>query len=68
MCHYSTFKYWCSARVKKIEQNSLKYALISEVIRDGGLKMAVLVRYSSLPGHRGLLAPLHRSSRLTRTV
>ena len=45
------FKYFCTTRAKKSEQKSVKYALLAEVIRDGGLKMAVMVRYSSIPGH-----------------
>ena len=47
----STFKYFCTARAQKNEQKSVKYALIAEVIRQGGIKMAIMVRYSSIPGH-----------------
>ena len=47
----STFRYCCRARAQKVEEKDLKYALLTEVIRDGGLKMAIMVRYSAIPGH-----------------
>ncbi|KAM5544919.1 hypothetical protein V8D89_001817 [Ganoderma adspersum] len=48
---YYTFRYCCRARAQKVEEKDLKYALLTEVIRDGGLKMAIMVRYSAIPGH-----------------
>lgn len=48
----STFRYCCGSRGEKAEQKNLRYALLSEVIREGGLVMAVMVRYSAVPSHR----------------
>ena len=48
----SVFKYFCTTRAKKSEQKSVKYALLAEGICEGGLKMAVMVRNSSIPGHK----------------
>ncbi|RDX41842.1 hypothetical protein OH76DRAFT_1489163 [Lentinus brumalis] len=48
---YCTFRYCCGSRGEKAEQKNLRYALLSEVIREGGLVMAVMVRYSAVPSH-----------------
>ncbi|RDX41844.1 hypothetical protein OH76DRAFT_178828 [Lentinus brumalis] len=48
---YYTFRYCCRARGEKTEAKSLKYALISGVVREGGLPMAILVRFSAIPSH-----------------
>ncbi|KAI0750310.1 hypothetical protein C8Q80DRAFT_1101544, partial [Daedaleopsis nitida] len=48
---YYTFRYGCKARASKMGEKSLTYALISEVIREGGLKIAVIIRYSTIPPH-----------------
>ncbi|KAH9925871.1 snare associated Golgi protein-domain-containing protein [Epithele typhae] len=51
LCTYFAFKYCCSKRAQKQEEKNLKYALTAEVIREGGLLIAIIVRYSALPGH-----------------
>ncbi len=48
---HSTFRYCCRGRSEKAETKNLRYALISEIIREGGLKMAIMVRYSAIPAH-----------------
>ncbi|TFK84645.1 hypothetical protein K466DRAFT_601836 [Polyporus arcularius HHB13444] len=48
---YFTFRYCCRGRNEKSERSSLQYALLSEVIRQGGLKMTIMVRYSAIPAH-----------------
>ncbi|KAI0788362.1 hypothetical protein C8Q74DRAFT_1196413, partial [Fomes fomentarius] len=48
---YYTFRYCCRGRGEKAEQKNLKYALISEVLRDGGIRIATTVRFSAIPGH-----------------
>ncbi|RDX41829.1 hypothetical protein OH76DRAFT_178085 [Lentinus brumalis] len=48
---YYTFRYCCRGRSEKAEAKNLRYALISEIIREGGLKMAIMVRYSAIPAH-----------------
>lgn len=65
----STFRYCCRGRAEKAEQKNLKYALISEVLRDGGIRIATTVRFSAIPGHGASInawythphADLHRS-------
>lgn len=51
---YSTFKYCCGARGKKAELTSIPYGCLSHVVREGGLIIAVVIRYSSIPSHRAL--------------
>ncbi|RPD69735.1 hypothetical protein L226DRAFT_471371 [Lentinus tigrinus ALCF2SS1-7] len=48
---YYVFRYCCRGRAEKAESKNLRYAFISEVIREGGLVMAIMVRYSAVPGH-----------------
>jgi hypothetical protein len=47
----SLFKYFLSERGAKYERDKIQYALLARVIRDGGLKIAVIARYSVIPGH-----------------
>ncbi|CDO74540.1 hypothetical protein BN946_scf184641.g6 [Trametes cinnabarina] len=51
MATYWVFRSFCMARGEKMEGKKLKYALLAEVIRQGGFKTAVVVRYSAIPGH-----------------
>ncbi|KAF7305554.1 hypothetical protein HMN09_00808300 [Mycena chlorophos] len=48
---YWVFAYWCFARAAKAEEKNLRYALLAHTIRKGGLVIAIVVRYSTLPGH-----------------
>ncbi|CDO74541.1 hypothetical protein BN946_scf184641.g7 [Trametes cinnabarina] len=48
---YMVFRWFCMARGRKMEEKKVKYALLAEVIRRGGFLMAVVVRYSAIPGH-----------------
>jgi hypothetical protein len=34
-----------------MEQNNIRYATLSRVIREGGVTMAIIARYSTIPGH-----------------
>ncbi|KAI0656907.1 hypothetical protein C8Q70DRAFT_1075733 [Cubamyces menziesii] len=51
LANYYVFKWFCMARGRKIETKSLQYALLAEVVRQGGFKIAVIVRLSAVPGH-----------------
>ena len=62
----SAFKYGCRSRIEKLEKRNLKYALTAEVIREGGLKMAIMVRYSSIPGHSACPSPYSSPSHAPR--
>lgn len=65
LLYNSVFRYGCGKRGAKTEEDSLRYALLSEVIRRGGLPMATMVRYSLIPGHCAhfvdsiLISPVH---------
>ncbi|RPD55034.1 hypothetical protein L227DRAFT_332941 [Lentinus tigrinus ALCF2SS1-6] len=48
---FFTFRYCCRGRNEKSEKSSLQYALLAEVIRQGGLKLTIMVRYSAIPAH-----------------
>lgn len=51
---YSAFKYCCSARGEKLERTDIRYACLARVVRDGGFKIALIARYSAIPGHCAL--------------
>ncbi|KZP17663.1 hypothetical protein FIBSPDRAFT_933877 [Athelia psychrophila] len=48
---FFTFKYMCQGRSEKLKQSSIKYAALGRVIEDGGVKVAVIMRYSIIPTH-----------------
>ncbi|KAN0133420.1 SNARE associated Golgi domain containing protein [Lactarius tabidus] len=49
--NFYAFKYCCHARGEKLEKTNLKYSCLARVVREGGLKIAVIARYSAIPGH-----------------
>jgi hypothetical protein len=51
----SVFKYLIKGRGEKMEQTSISYATLARVIQDGGLKIAIIARYSLIPGHGTVL-------------
>nr|VWP00670.1 SGE1 protein [Ganoderma boninense] len=51
LANFFVFKYWCRARAKRTEEKNLKYALLAQVVRDGGFKIPVIMRLSAIPGH-----------------
>ncbi|KAH9886466.1 hypothetical protein C8Q73DRAFT_795298 [Cubamyces lactineus] len=51
LANYYVFKWFCMTRGRKIEAKRLQYALLAEVVRQGGFKIAVIVRLSAIPGH-----------------
>ncbi|EMD33343.1 hypothetical protein CERSUDRAFT_126111 [Gelatoporia subvermispora B] len=48
---FFVFRYWCAARGEKLEQTSMRYASIATVVRKGGFKMVLIMRYSAIPSH-----------------
>ena len=60
-CFSSVFRLWCGPRADKIEEANLQWALWSEVIREGGFVMALMVRYSLIPSHRASHQVLYSS-------
>ncbi|KAI0365522.1 hypothetical protein BV20DRAFT_973065 [Pilatotrama ljubarskyi] len=51
IANYYAFRWFCMARGKKLEEKKLQYALLAEVVRQGGFLVAVVMRYSAVPGH-----------------
>ncbi|KAI0833890.1 hypothetical protein BC628DRAFT_1528064 [Trametes gibbosa] len=51
LANYFVFKWFCMSRGKKMEEKKLAYALLAEVVRRGGLLMAIVIRFSAIPGH-----------------
>ena len=45
------FKYWCKARGQRTEEANLKYAVLAQVVRDGGFMIPVVMRLGAIPGH-----------------
>jgi len=48
---YVAFKYLFRAKAAKLETKHVIYACIARMMRNGGLPMLVLCRFSALPGH-----------------
>lgn len=51
VANFFAFKYFCTTRGEKIEQSSVIYSALGRVVREGGFKVAVIVRYSVIPSH-----------------
>ncbi|KAI0077787.1 hypothetical protein K474DRAFT_1595263 [Panus rudis PR-1116 ss-1] len=49
--NFYAFRYVCSARGEKLEKNKLQYAYLARVVRDGGFRIALIARFSAIPGH-----------------
>ncbi|EJF56011.1 hypothetical protein DICSQDRAFT_164046 [Dichomitus squalens LYAD-421 SS1] len=49
--NFYAFKYWCMARGKKMEETQMRYAVLAQVVREGGFKIPVIMRLSAIPGH-----------------
>ena len=41
----------CMARGKKYEEKSVNFALYSQVVREGGYHVPIIMRFSAIPGH-----------------
>ncbi|KAI5448871.1 hypothetical protein NCC49_006058 [Naganishia albida] len=51
MGNFYAFKYWLREKAAKLERTNMNYALLAHVVREGGLKIAVMLRLSAVPGH-----------------
>ena len=47
----SAFRYCCAARGEKLEKTKIQYGCLAKVVRDGGFKIALIARFSAIPGH-----------------
>jgi len=50
-CTFFFFKYCCGARGKRLELTNIPYGTLAHVVQEGGLPIAIIVRYSSFPAH-----------------
>jgi hypothetical protein len=48
----SVFRHLCGARAQRRESSNLEYATLVHVVRAGGWRTVLLVRYSAIPTHR----------------
>ncbi|KAI0750318.1 hypothetical protein C8Q80DRAFT_1100578 [Daedaleopsis nitida] len=49
--NFYAFKWCCRARGEKMEEKQLKYALYAQVVREGGIKMPTIMRFTIIPSH-----------------
>ena len=47
----SAFKYFLTSHAEKLEKKKVQYACLARVVRSGGFWIALVVRYSAIPGH-----------------
>ncbi|KAF7361354.1 hypothetical protein MSAN_01168100 [Mycena sanguinolenta] len=47
----SFFRYCCGGRGKRLELTNMSYGTLAHVVREGGLRIAIVVRFSALPAH-----------------
>ncbi|PIL28397.1 hypothetical protein GSI_09548 [Ganoderma sinense ZZ0214-1] len=51
LANFYVYKWWCGARGRKLEESKLNWALLAEVVRQGGLRMPLLMRLTYIPSH-----------------
>ncbi|KAI0050493.1 hypothetical protein FA95DRAFT_1555612 [Auriscalpium vulgare] len=49
--NFYAFKWCCRARGEKLERTNITYACLARVVREGGFKIALIARFSAIPGH-----------------
>lgn len=49
--NFYAFKWCCRARGEKLERTSIQYGCLARVVREGGFKIALIARFSAIPGH-----------------
>ncbi|KAJ7119589.1 hypothetical protein C8R44DRAFT_878007 [Mycena epipterygia] len=49
--NFYAFKYCCAARGEKMERTQIPYACLARCVRTGGFKIALIARFSAIPGH-----------------
>ncbi|KAI5475730.1 hypothetical protein MNV49_000892, partial [Pseudohyphozyma bogoriensis] len=48
---FYAFRYLFAEKAKQIEAKQVAYSCLAKLMREGGLKMIILVRFSAVPGH-----------------
>lgn len=49
--NFYAFRYCCAARGEKLERTQISYACLAKIVRDGGFWIALIARFSAIPGH-----------------
>ncbi|KAJ6588986.1 hypothetical protein B0H19DRAFT_1102359 [Mycena capillaripes] len=49
--NFYAFKYCCRARGEKMERTQISYSCLAHCVRTGGFKIALIARFSAIPGH-----------------
>ncbi|KAF7328918.1 hypothetical protein MVEN_02521600 [Mycena venus] len=49
--NFYAFKWCCRARGEKMERTQIPYACLARCVRVGGFKIALIARFSAIPGH-----------------
>ncbi|KAF7361357.1 hypothetical protein MSAN_01168400 [Mycena sanguinolenta] len=49
--NFYAFKMCCKARGEKMEKTQIPYACLARCVRTGGFKIALVARFSAIPGH-----------------
>ncbi|KAJ7186821.1 hypothetical protein C8R46DRAFT_1058148, partial [Mycena filopes] len=49
--NFYAFKYCCRARGEKMERTQIQYACLARCVRTGGFRIALIARFSAIPGH-----------------
>jgi hypothetical protein len=50
------FKYAFLGRLERMSRKKVEIASLVRVLRDGGLRVALVARYSAIPGRRAFIA------------
>ncbi|KAJ7498443.1 hypothetical protein B0H11DRAFT_1714990, partial [Mycena galericulata] len=51
ICTFFFFKFRCGARGRKAEATNMRCATLARVVREGGLVIPIIMRYSAMPAH-----------------
>ncbi|KAJ6491560.1 hypothetical protein DFH09DRAFT_1338439 [Mycena vulgaris] len=51
ICTFYAFRLFCRARGEKLELTNMIYGMLAQVVREGGLTIAIIIRYSAIPPH-----------------
>ncbi|KAI0317202.1 hypothetical protein OF83DRAFT_1122617 [Amylostereum chailletii] len=51
LANFFSTRWWLTSRAKKLEAKNLRYGILSKVLREGGFKVALMVRLSAIPPH-----------------
>ncbi|KAM0749950.1 hypothetical protein T439DRAFT_315312 [Meredithblackwellia eburnea MCA 4105] len=51
MACFFVFKYWLTKHAERYERSSIWYGCLARLMREGGVGILTLIRYSFLPGH-----------------